>query len=168
MKVQISAVLAILFVVFLSQACQDNSTEPSSSFLTEQSLIQKSALMSGGTPVDSRKYDDGSSKFEVKVDMPGDGGIVKFEYHMYNGAIREIQGMTPSFEYEIKMETGLINYSVAKSIALNAKSGTVIFWKLQKDESDNNWQYRFDIVSDGTEWEVRIDATNGNVLRIKS
>jgi uncharacterized membrane protein YkoI len=87
---------------------------------------------------------------------------------MSNGAIREIQGLTPSFDYEIVPEMGLINYSVAKSIALNAKSGTVTFWKLQQDESDNMWQYRFDILSGGTEWEVRINAANGTVVRVKS
>jgi len=168
MKNNIIAVLAIIFIVFTAQACKDNATDPSNSLQSEQSLIQKSVTMSGGTPVDSRKFDDGSPKFKVKVDMPGDGGIVKFEYHMSNGAIREIQGLTPSFDYEIVPEMGLINYSVAKSIALNAKSGTVTFWKLQKDESDNMWQYRFDILSGGTEWEVRINAANGTVVRVKN
>jgi uncharacterized membrane protein YkoI len=168
MKVHLIAVLTVLFLVFTALACKDNSTDPSTSLQTEQSLIQKSTSMSGGTFVESRKFDDGSQKFEVKVDMPGDGGIVKFEYHMLNGAIREIQGLTPSFEYEITPEMGLINYSVVKSIALNAKSGTVTFWKLQKDESDNMWQYRFDILSGGTEWEIRINAANGTVVRVKS
>lgn len=162
------AVYTILLVVFTAQACKDNSIDPLNSLQSEQSLIQKSTLMSGGMPVESRKFDDGTPKFEVKVDMPGDGGIVKFEYHMSNGSIREIQGLTPSFEYEITPEMNLIKYSEAKSIALNAKNGTVTFWKLQKDESDNNWQYRFDILSAGTEWEVRINAANGNVLRVKN
>lgn len=168
MKKHLLAVITILFVVFTAQACKDNSSDPSLFIQSEESLIQKSTSMSGGIPVDSRRFDDGSSKFEVKIDMPGDGGIVKFEYHFSNGALREIQGLTPSFEYEITPEMGLINYSVAKSIALNARSGTVTFWKLQKDESDNMWQYRFKILSGGTEWEVRINAANGNVLRVKS
>lgn len=168
MKKHLLAVITILFVVVTAQACSDNSTNPANSLQSEESLIKKSASMSGGTPVESRRFDDGSSKFEVKVDMPGNGGIVKFEYYFSNGALREIQGLTPSFEYEITPEMGLIHYSVAKSIALNAKSGTVTFWKLQKDESDNMWQYIFDILSGGTEWEVRINAANGNVLRVKS
>lgn len=168
MKVHLIAGLAILFLVFTAQACKDNSTDPSNSLQSEQSLIQKSTSMSGGVPIDSRRFDDGSPKFEVKVDMPGDGGIVKFEYHFSNSALREIQGLTPSFDYEIVPEMGLINYSTAKAIALDAKNGQVTFWKLQKDESDNNWQYRFDILSAGTEWEVRISAVNGNVLRVKN
>lgn len=168
MKNQLFAFLLVLFLVVTVQACKDNSTDPTTTVQSEQSLIQKSTSMSGGVPIGSKKYDDGSPKFEVKVDMPGDGGIVKFEYQISSGALREIQGLTPSFEYEIAPEMGLIKYSVAKSIALNAKNGTLAFWKLQKDESDNVWQYRFDILSGGTEWEVRINATNGNVLRVKS
>ncbi len=168
MKNQIIAVLTMFLIVVSAQACKDNSTDSSTELHSEQLLIQKSASMSGGIPVDSRKYNDGLPKFEVKIDMPGDGGIVKFEYHLTNGALREIQGLTPSFDYEIVPEMGLINYSAAKSIALNAKSGAVTFWKLQKDESDNIWQYRFDILSAGTEWEVRINAVNGNVLRVKN
>jgi uncharacterized membrane protein YkoI len=168
MKVHLIAVLAILFLVFTAQACKDNSTDPSNTLQSEQSLVKKSTSMSGGTFIESGKFDDGSPKFEVKIDMPGDGGIVKFEYQMSNGEIREIQGLTPSFDYEIVPEMGLINYSAARSIALIAKSGTVTFWKLQKDESDNMWQYRFDIHSGRTDWEVRISASNGNVLRVKS
>lgn len=162
------AVITILFVVVTAQACSDNSTDPANSLQSEELLIQKSTSMSGGIPVDSRRFDDGSSKFEVKVDMPGDGGIVKFEYYFPNGALREIQGLSPSFDYEITPAMGLINYSVAKSISLNAKNGTITFWKLQKDESDSNWQYRFDVLSGGIEWEVRINASTGNVIRVKS
>lgn len=90
MKKHLLAVITILFVVFTTQACKDNSSNPSLSIQSEESLIQKSTSMSGGIPVDSRRFDDGSSKFEVKIDMPGDGGIVKFEYHFSNGTLREI------------------------------------------------------------------------------
>lgn len=168
MRVNLLTVFIILSLFFTVQACNDNTTEPSNFLQSEQSLVQKSTAMSGGTAVESRKFDDGSPKFEVKVDMPGEGGIVKFEYHLSNGAIREIQGISSSFDYEITPEMGLINYSVAKAIAINAKSGTITFWKLQKDESNNSWQYRFDIISSGTEWEIRINAENGNVVRVKN
>ncbi|MBK7501212.1 MAG: PepSY domain-containing protein [Ignavibacteriales bacterium] len=51
-----------------------------------------------------------------------------------------------------------------KSIALGAVNGNIIEWKLEKDLSDNMWQYRFEI---GTA-EVRINAANGNIVRIKN
>jgi uncharacterized membrane protein YkoI len=58
----------------------------------------------------------------------------------------------------------LINYSTAKGIALGAVNGNIIEWKLEKDESDNNWQYRFEIGSS----EVRINASTGNIIRVKN
>jgi uncharacterized membrane protein YkoI len=58
----------------------------------------------------------------------------------------------------------LIDYSNAKAVALAARNGVITEWKLEKDESDNRWEYRFFI---SPEWEIRIDATTGVVLRIK-
>ena len=72
--------------------------------------------------------------------------------------------MSSSFEYEIEPGNGLINYSSAKSIALGAVNGSIIEWKLEKDVSDNNWQYRFEIGSS----EVRINASTGAVISVKN
>ena len=96
--------------------------------------------------------------------MPGDGGIVKFEYQLNSNELREVKGLSSSFEYEIEPGNGLINYSSAKSIALGAVIGSISEWKLEKDVSDNNWQYRFQIGSS----EVRINAINGNIIRVKN
>ena len=52
--------------------------------------------------------------------------------------------------------------------ALNAVDGNILEWKLEKDESDNNWQYRFEIESAGNNFEVRINAVTGTILRIKN
>ena len=76
----------------------------------------------------------------------------------------EIKGTSPSFEYEVQPGMNLIDYSSAKVVALSAKNGVILEWKLEKDESDNRWKYRFFI---SPEWEIRIDATTGVVLRIK-
>lgn len=75
-----------------------------------------------------------------------------------------MKGTSPSFDYEVQPGMNLINYSTAKTIALNVKNGDIIDWKLEKDESDNRWEYRFLI---SLEWEIRIDAATGVVLRIK-
>ena len=96
--------------------------------------------------------------------MPGDGGIVKFEYQLNSNELREVKGLSSSFDYEIEPGNGLINYSSAKSVAFGVVNGSIIEWKLERDESDNNWQYRFYISNS----EVRINATNGNILRIKN
>ncbi len=79
----------------------------------------------------------------------------------------EMKGTSPSFEYEVQPGMNLIDYSNAKAVALNARNGVISEWKLEKDESDNRWEYRFFIRNAGQDWEIRIDATTGVVLRIK-
>jgi hypothetical protein len=45
----------------------------------------------------------------------------------------EIKGTSASFDYEVRPGMNLINYSAARSVALNAKNGDLIGWKLEKD-----------------------------------
>lgn len=162
-------VLAILFISsFVLQSCQEEVTSPSSD--GKEQVIQKTSGMSNGQITSATILTDDKNRnhWEVKVDMPGDGGIVKFEYTIDTQVLRQVKGLTPSFNYEIEPGNSLIAYSSAKAIALNAVNGDIIEWKVEKDESDNQWQYRFEIISSGSNYEVRIDATNGTVIRIKN
>ncbi len=159
----------IIFSLFLSgtillTACSENSTTAPSIGGQDDAVAKTSVMTKGSGSVVSTIKNNGTNHWEVKVDMPGDGGIVKFEYRLNSNELREVKGLSSSFEYEIEPGNGLINYSNAKSIALDAVSGNIIEWKLEKDESDNNWQYRFEI---GTS-EVRINASNGNIIRVKN
>ena len=159
----------ILFSLFLSgtillTACSENSTTAPTSGGQDDVVTKTTAMTKGGGSVVSTIKNDDTQHWEVRVDMPGDGGIVKFEYQLNSNELREVKGLSSSFEYEIEPGNGLINYSTAKSIALGAVNGNIIEWKLEKDESDNNWQYRFEIGSS----EVRINAANGNIVRIKN
>jgi uncharacterized membrane protein YkoI len=159
----------ILFSLFLSGtillvACQDNSTTAPSTGGQEDVISKTTAMTKGSGSVVSTVKNDDTQHWEVRVDMPGDGGIVKFEYQLNSNELREVKGLSSSFEYEIEPGNGLTNYSNAKSIALGAVSGSISEWKLEKDVSDNNWQYRFYISNS----EVRINAVNGNIIRIKN
>ena len=71
---------------------------------------------------------------------------LKIKYRVDDGTMVEIKGTSPSFEYEVQPGMNLINYSNAKAVALNARNGVIPEWKLEKDESDNRWEYRFFIV----------------------
>jgi len=158
-----------LFSLFLAgtillAACSENSTTSPSNNGEDIVVAKTSAMTKGSGSLLSTVKNDDTQHWEVKVDMPGDGGIVKFEYQLNSNELREVKGLTPSFEYEIEPGNGLINYSSAKTIALGSVNGSIIEWKLEKDESDNMWQYRFQIGSS----EVRINATNGNIVRIKN
>lgn len=159
----------VLFSLFLAgtillTACSENSTTAPTSTGQDVVISKTNAMTKGSGSLVSTIKNDDTQHWEVKVDMPGDGGIVKFEYQLNSNELREVKGLTPSFEYEIEPGNGLINYSVAKSIALGAVNGSIIEWKLEKDESDNMWQYRFQI----GQTEVRINASNGNIVRIKN
>lgn len=162
----------IISAAFVFSACQDNaSTSPNLVGSDQTTVIQKTSNMTksnGQVSVVSANQINGGAHWEVKVDMPGDGGIVKFEYFVSNNQLKEIKGLTPTFNYEVEPENGLIKYSSAKQIALSAVNGNITEWKLEFDLSDNMWQYRFNILSSGSKWEVRINATNGNVVRIKN
>ena len=155
--------LMILGAILLT-ACQENSTTAPAGGEQDLLISKTSSMTKGKVTILSVIKNDDLNHWEVKVDMPGDGGVVKFEYFLGSNDLRQIKGLTPSFEYEIDPGNGLLNYSAAKEIALGAVSGSILEWKLEKDESDNNWQYRFDI---GTA-EVRIDAVSGNILKIKN
>lgn len=159
----------ILFSLFLSgtillTACSESSTTAPTIGGQDDVVTKTTVMTKGSGSVVSTVKNDDTQHWEVKVDMPGDGGIIKFEYLLGTNELREVKGLSSSFEYEIEPGNGLINYSSAKSIALGAVSGSIIEWKLEKDLSDNNWQYRFEIGNS----EVRINATNGNILRIKN
>lgn len=154
----------ILSGTFILIACSENSSTSPTSGGQDDVVAKTTAMTKGSGSLISTIKNDDTQHWEVKVDMPGDGGIVKFEYQLNSNELREVKGLTPSFEYEIEPGNGLINYSAAKSIALGAVNGSIIEWKLEKDESDNNWQYRFEIGNS----EVRINASNGNIIRVKN
>ena len=160
--------LLSLIGIFFFAACGENASEPSLN--NEQKIVisKTTSMTNGNATIISVSNDNESNHWEVKIDMPGDGGLVKFEYNIATNDLRQIKGLTPSFNYEIEPGNGLINYSSAHSVALNAVSGNILKWKLEKDESDNNWQYRFEIDSAGSHFEVRINAVAGTVIRIKN
>ena len=155
----------IVIALSLSIACsEDVSSSNNNSPITETQAIQKAKQTNSGTVTKTElTTHNGVKVWEVYM-ITSSGGELKIKYRIDDGTMIEMKGTSPSFEYEVKPGINLIDYSVAKSVALNAKNGEIQEWKLEKDESDNRWEYRFFI---SPEWEIRIDATTGVVLRIK-
>lgn len=149
---------------FLFIACSENSTTAPTSGGPDNVISKTTMMIKGSGSLLSTIKNDDTQHWEVKVDMPGTGGIVKFEYQINSNELREVKGLSPSFDYEIEPGNGLMNYSIVKGIALGTVNGDITAWKLEKDESDYNWQYRFEIGNS----EVRIDANNGNIIRVKN
>ncbi len=162
------SILAVLFIALLLMfnACKDEIATPNTQ-MSEQQSVQKSLASVQGSLVSVNRIrlnDDGL--FEVKVVTPL-GAMIKFEYFESTGQVREIQGLTGPFEYDLDPGNGLMLYQNVRVIVLNAKQGDIISWKLQKDESDNKWEYRFFISATDGNWELRINAVNGQISRIK-
>lgn len=161
-------VLGIILILLLNTACSEdvNSTNNNSP-ITENDAVQKARQVNSGTVTKTElTTENGIKVWEVYM-TASSGGELKIKYRVDDGTMVEIKGVSASFEYEVQPGMNLINYSVAKSVALNAKNGDISEWKLEKDESDNRWEYRFFIRSSGQDWEIRIDAVSGVILRIK-
>lgn len=160
--------LVIVIALSLSIACsEDVNNSNNSSPITETQAVQKAKQTNSGTVSKTELTTHNSVKVWEVYMITSSGGELKIKYCVDDGTMVEMKGTSTSFEYEVQPGMNLINYSVAKSIALSAKNGDIKEWKLEKDASDNRWEYRFFVRSVGQDWEIRIDAVTGIVLRIK-
>jgi uncharacterized membrane protein YkoI len=157
--------LAIIFTFSFNTACsEDVSSSNNSSSITETQAVQKAKQLNSGTVTKTELTTHNDVKVWEVYMITSLGGELKIKYRIDDGTMVEIKGTSPSFDYEVQPGMNLIDYSNAKAVALNARNGVITEWKLEKDESDNRWEYRFFITQD---WEIRIDAATGVVLRIK-
>lgn len=160
-------VMSIILSVMLNAACSEDVNNSNSSSITENQAVQKAKLINSGTVTKTElTTHNGVKVWEVYM-ITLSGGELKIKYRVNDGTMVEMKGTSPSFNYEVQPGMKLIHYSDVKTIALNVKPGDIREWKLEKDESDNRWEYRFFILSSGQELEIRIDAATGVVLRIK-
>jgi len=157
-------ILSLILSVTFTNACSEEVNNSNSLSITETQAIQKAKQTNPGTVTKTElTTHNGVKVWEVYM-ITSAGGELKIKYRVDDGTMVEMKGTSPSFEYEVQPGMNLIDYSNAKAVALTARNGFLAEWKLEKDESDNRWEYRFFI---SPEWEIRIDATTGVVLRIK-
>jgi uncharacterized membrane protein YkoI len=157
-------ILSLILSVTFTNACSEDVNSSNNSAITETQAIQKAKETNTGTVAKTESTTHNGVKVWEVYMITSSGGELKIKYRVDDGTMVEMKGTSPSFDYEVQPGMNLINYSNAKAIALNTRSGIITEWKLEKDESDNRWEYRFFI---SPEWEIRIDATTGVVLRIK-
>lgn len=157
--------LGLILSFSLTIACSDDvNSSNNNSPITETQVIQMAKQTNPGTVTKTESTTHNGIKVWEVYMITSSGGELKIKYRVDDGTMVEMKGTSPTFDYEVQPGMNLIDYSNAKAIALNARNGVITEWKLEKDESDNRWEYRFFISS---EWEIRIDATTGVVLRIK-
>ena len=158
----------LIFAITLNLACSDEiNNSNSNASIDESQAVQKAEQINSGTVTKTElTTHHGINVWEVYMITPA-GSELKVKYRVDDGTMVEIKGTSPSFEYEVQPGMNLINYSEAKSVALNSKSGEIKEWKLEKDESSHRWEYRFFIMATSQDWEIIINAISGVVLRIK-
>jgi len=157
-------ILSLILSITFTNACSEDVNNSNNSSITETQAIQMAKQTNPGTVTKTESTTHNGIKVWEVYMITSSGGELKIKYRVDDGTMVEMKGTSPSFDYEVQPGMNLIDYSNAKAIALNARNGIITEWKLEKDESDNRWEYRFFI---SPEWEIRIDATTGVVLRIK-
>lgn len=157
-------ILSLILSITFTNACSEDVNNSNNLSITKIQAIQKAKQTNLGTVTRTESTThNGINVWEVYM-ITESGGQLKIKYRVDDGTMVEMKGTSPSFEYEVRPGMNLIDYSNAKAVAQAARNGVITEWKLEKDESDNRWEYRFFI---SPEWEIRIDATTGVVLRIK-
>jgi uncharacterized membrane protein YkoI len=162
-------ILSALFLALILSACSENSVAPvGNTSVDEQFVLQKTKSMVLGSSYKVNLMDKDYPKvqWEVIVEMPN-GALVKYHYFS-DGNIREIEGLTGPFEYELKVGDGYVAYSYARKSALKGVDGKIYNWKFGQDESEGRTlQFRFFIEKDGKKFEVRLNGVTGDIIRIK-
>lgn len=158
--------LSFLLLSIVFAACKSEVTAPSNQMSEQQSIQKALSSVKSNLVSATRIKSNDDDLWEVKVRTAG-GALIKFEYFEMTGSIREIHGLSGPFNYDLDPGNNLVLYQDIRVIALDAKSGDITSWKLGKDESDNRWEYRFFITANDGNWELRINAENGQVTRIK-
>ncbi len=167
MSNKIFLIVSLILAITVSTIHSEQENYSTDSSITDTQAVQKAKQLISGTVTKTESTThNGINVWEVYMTTES-GGQIKIKYRVDHGTMVEMKGTSPSFEYEVQPGMNLIDYSNAKAVALNTRNGVISEWKLEKDDSDNRWEYRFFIRSAGRESEIRIDAASGVVLRIK-
>ncbi|MCX2744106.1 PepSY domain-containing protein [Mangrovivirga sp. M17] len=110
-----------------------------------------------------------TNEFYYDIDVvTTEGAVLEFEYFQEDGSLKEIEGDSGPFDYEVNPGMGLILFSVAKAAALEAitaQPGEVLRWSLEFDATADAWVYTFEVLDANSEdLTVRINAASGTVI----
>jgi uncharacterized membrane protein YkoI len=154
--------LLMMVFAFSFAACSEEENDPVP--IDFQNANNKALAMTTGTIIKTERNTSPSGDyFEVDVQSAG-GSIIEFEFYVADGSLKEIEGSMAPFDYEVNPGMGLINFSEARDIALNARPYTLAYWDLEKDSSSGVWTYTFEIENGSESYTVKVNATNGQLI----
>ena len=123
-----------------------------------QEIIDKALALLDGEVI----YSEGDDDYEVYIET-ANGGVVAFEFDD-DGDLEEMEGEKGPFDYNFQID-GLISFNEAKNAALNEVDGQIKNWDLDLD--DDKPYFEFEIMLNGDEYEIEIDAVSGEVLDVE-
>lgn len=133
-----------------------------------EGIISKSLELFDGIIIEKESgEEDGNKTWEIRI-QNSEGSKVKFYWLIGNEALHRIDGQEGPFDYDLKPGNNLINFSVAKTVAMGSvKIESLVKWQLRKEEKFNDsWVYNFEFDKVKGSTTVYIDAENGNILKI--
>lgn len=117
-------------------------------------------IVSEGKPVAAERETTGTEDvWKVSMSMPGGGELV-VELEAEDGELEEIEAEKGPWDYDVAPRPDVIKYSVARSKALETRTGTIEAWEF-KNES-NIWEF-YIRTADQLLFEIKMNATDGAV-----
>lgn len=132
---------------------------------------------------DENDDDDDSQEYEIKIQANGKKYEIKID--AITGKVTEVESndydddddkkivnlnkenVNANKDHENKKSSGkIISREEAKNIALGLVNGTIVEFEL--DEDDGRQEYEIEIIANGIEYEIEIDASTGKVLEFES
>lgn len=112
--------------------------------------------------------DDGDDNPEYEIKIIGDGYKYEIEIDAYTGRVLEFEKEASHKDAPSKSAKQLIGNERAKGIALGLVNGKIVKFELDDyDDDDDDPKYEIEIIANGSEYEIEIDAYTGRVLEFE-
>ncbi len=115
------------------------------------------------------ELDEDDGRYSYEFEIINDGIEYEIDIDAYSGEIIKFESERDD-DYKSSKKTSqkkqMISSDQAKKIALNKANGKIV--KFELDEDDGRYSYEFEIIKDGMEYEIDIDAYSGKIIKFES
>ena len=91
------------------------------------------------------------------------GSKVEMEFDAESGDLLTVEGEQPPFDYEVNPGDDFILFSEAREVLFENFDGEILAWEFSFDDIDG-WVYEFEMLFEGDDFGVTIDAASGEVI----
>jgi len=153
---------------------QDNNQENNQDINTSRKVIgfeaaKKIALDLVNGQIIKFEFDDDDNDSKYEIEIIYEGREYEIEIDAYTGKViefeKEDEDEDDEDDYDSSISRKVIGAEAAKKIALDLVNGQII--KFEFDDDDHDSKYEIEIIFDGLEYEIEIDAYTGKVLEFE-